>query len=253
MSTAGAVDLLAALDIPASTARSSLARIAARGVLARETRDGIAGYAITADALPMLDRGDRRIFADRTPPRNSGWCLLSYSIPESRRDHRRLLRRQLENLGCGTVSDGLWVAPAALAPDLEQAVAEFAAAGELTLFTDALPAGSSLPALVAAWYDVPRMRSAHTAFLDRFGNTPAPADDRQAFARWMRVLDEWRVIPYVDPVLPADALPADWPGDASADLFARLRESLAPRALEHARRSALGRPSPASRALSRTR
>jgi phenylacetic acid degradation operon negative regulatory protein len=239
MSTAGAIELLAALDVPPSTARSSLARIAARGVLARETRKGVAGYALTADAVPMLDRGDRRIFADRTPPRNPGWCLLSYSIPESHRDRRRRLRRHLESLGCGTVSDGLWIAPAALADELEQAVAEFAAPGEMTLFTDALPAAPDLPALAATWYDVARMRSVHAAFLDRFADASAPADDREAFARWMRVLDEWRVIPYVDPVLPAEALPADWPGDASAALFSALRDSLAPRALKHARRTVL--------------
>ncbi|MFF1574269.1 PaaX family transcriptional regulator C-terminal domain-containing protein [Leifsonia sp. NPDC058292] len=235
MSSAGAVDLLAALDVPATTARSSLTRITARGVLVRETRGGATGYALSAAAAPMLDRGDRRIFADRTPPASASWCLLSYSIPERHRDRRARLRRRLETLGCGTVSDGLWIAPAALADDLREAVDALAAPGEVQLFTDARPTAADLPTLIAGWYDVPRMRAAHTAFIARFGDAPAPADDRAAFARWMRVLDEWRVIPYLDPVLPAAALPADWPGAASAALFADLRASLAPRALAHAR------------------
>jgi phenylacetic acid degradation operon negative regulatory protein len=62
----------------------------------------------------------------------------------------------------------------------------------------------------------------------------APGDDRAAFAAWIRALDEWRVIPYRDPGLPASALPDDWPGAASAALFARLRRELEPRAVRYA-------------------
>lgn len=237
MSSAGAVELLAALDIPGSTARSALTRLCARGVLVRDTRDGTAGYALTDAAVPMLERGDRRIFADRTPASDDGWCLLSYSIPENHRSRRNRLRRRLESLGCGTVSDGLWIAPGRLADDLRDAVTDLAP-GEAVLFTDAHPDTAALPALVATWYDLERMRRAHTAFLSRFAARPLPTDDREAFARWMRALDEWRVIPYLDPVLPAAALPADWPGAASAALFTRLHLSLAPRALAHARRTA---------------
>jgi phenylacetic acid degradation operon negative regulatory protein len=235
MSSAGAVELLAALDIPSSTARSALTRLCARGVLVREVRSGAAGYALTPAAIPMLERGDLRIFADRTPAAADSWCLLSYSIPENHRTRRHRLRRHLESLGCGTVSDGLWIAPARLADDLREAAAALAAPGEATLFTDVRPDTADLPTLVADWYDLDRMRATHTTFLTRFADAPAPATDREAFARWMRALDEWRVIPYLDPNLPAVALPADWPGPRSAALFAGLCSTLAPRALTYAR------------------
>jgi phenylacetic acid degradation operon negative regulatory protein len=39
-------------------------------------------------------------------------------------------------------------------------------------------------------------------------------------------LDAWRVIPYVDPGLPAEWLPADWPGKRTIPLFVDLREQL---------------------------
>jgi len=60
------------------------------------------------------------------------------------------------------------------------------------------------------------------------------SDDGEAFALWIRALDEWRVIPYRDPGLPSSALPADWPAAASAALFRRLRSGLEARALAHA-------------------
>ncbi|MET3565296.1 phenylacetic acid degradation operon negative regulatory protein [Leifsonia sp. 563] len=241
MSAAGAVRLMDALGVPAATARSSLARLCARGVLRREPLGGVAGYALDPAAVPMLERGDARIFGERVEA--SRWLLVSLSFPERARGSRDRLRRRLAALGCGTVADGLWIAPAALEGELE---AELTSAVSTTsadvhpsgspvvaMFADAAPRGD-LAAGLARWYDLPAIRAAHESFLARFGDLPHPLDDAQAFATWMRALDEWRVIPYRDPGLPAAALGPDWPGAASAELFRRLRADLEERAVSHA-------------------
>ncbi|MEY9852121.1 phenylacetic acid degradation operon negative regulatory protein [Leifsonia sp. EB41] len=231
MSAAGAVELMAALGVPAATARSSLARLCARGVLVREPRDAVAGYALDPAAVPMLERGDARIFGERAAP--ASWCLVSFSFPEHQRAQRHRLRRTLAALGCGTVADGLWIGPDAL----ESELAEVAHAFGADLFTGshlAMPSTPDLSSALARWYDLPAIRGLHESFLSRFQSAPPPADDRDAFALWIRLLDEWRVIPYRDPGLPAEALPADWPGAASAALFARLNAALAGPALAFA-------------------
>jgi len=166
----------------------------------------------------------------------SSWCLLSFSFPERRRGERDRLRRRLSALGCGAVADGLWIAPSALEDEL---AAVAGPGGAVSLFAGATPAGDlahDLAGGLARWYDLPAIRAVHDAFLARFGPVAGepPAADAEAFALWMRVLDEWRVIPYRDPGLPADALPADWPGAASAALFRRLRAALEERAVAHA-------------------
>ncbi|MGN7797460.1 PaaX family transcriptional regulator [Leifsonia sp. 22587] len=240
MSAAGAVRLMDALDVPPATARSSLARLCTRGVLRREPRDGVAGYALDEAAIPMLESGDARIFGERSEA--TAWCLLSFSFPERSRGSRDRLRRRLSALGCGSVADGLWIAPASLEDELAAAAREIAAEAEVVLFADASPRGD-LAAGLARWYDLPSIRRAHESFLSRFGDARPPADDAQAFALWMRALDEWRVIPYRDPGLPGSALDPDWPGDASAALFRRLRDELEERAIAYA--AAVAAPEPA--------
>jgi phenylacetic acid degradation operon negative regulatory protein len=42
----------------------------------------------------------------------------------------------------------------------------------------------------------------------------------------VRLLTDWRRLPYLDPGLPAELLPADWTGVRAADLFFALRERL---------------------------
>ncbi len=244
MPTAGAVTMLDALDVRASTARSTLTRLAARGVLTREPRDGIAGYALRPEAVPMLERGDARIFQP-TASADAGWCLVSFSIPERHRDRRHQLRRRLDWIGCGTVSDALWIGPERVAGDVRDILADLQLTGEVTVFTGARPlADRSLADLAGRWWDLERVRMLHRRFIDHYasaaeglhaGDVPS-GGDRAAFATWVGALDEWRVIPYLDPGLPEAALPAGWPGRLSRELFGVIRERYSDAALAFARR-----------------
>lgn len=272
MSASGAVELLGALGVPASTARSSLARLCARGVLRRETRGDAAGYALDPAALPMLERGDARIFATvdargaiaGTP--EAAWCLVSFSVPEHQRARRHQLRRRLSALGCGTVADGLWIAPARLEAELAETIDDLGMRDQAVLFTHAVALGD-LSAALPRWYDLARIRAAYDAFLAHHAHPLAGADEQQsvhagagesadefadaraAFARWVRALDEWRVIPYLDPGLPSAALPADWPGASAAAAFAALSTRLEPLAVAYASAVAGGVPTRADEQL----
>lgn len=279
MSASGAVELLGALGVPASTARSSLTRLCARGVLRREARGDAAGYALDPAALPMLERGDARIFATvdarvatvdargaaATP--EAAWCLVSFSVPEHQRARRHQLRRRLSALGCGTVADGLWIAPARLEAELAETIDDLGMRDQAVLFTHAVALGD-LSAALPRWYDLARIRSAYDAFLAHHAHPSAGGDEREsvqagagesagesadegagesadaraAFAHWVRALDEWRVIPYLDPGLPAAALPGDWPGASAAAAFAALSTRLEPVAVAYASTIAGGVP-----------
>lgn len=266
MSASGAVELLGALGVPASTARSSLTRLCARGVLRRETRGDAAGYALDPAALPMLERGDARIFATvdarvatvdaraaaATP--EAAWCLVSFSVPEHQRARRHQLRRRLSALGCGTVADGLWIAPARLEAELAETIDDLGMRDQAVLFTHAVALGD-LSAALPRWYDLARIRSAYDAFLAHHAHPSAGGDEQQnadaraAFARWVRALDEWRVIPYLDPGLPSAALPSDWPGASAAAAFAALSTRLEPVAVAYASAIAGGVPARADEQL----
>jgi phenylacetic acid degradation operon negative regulatory protein len=58
----------------------------------------------------------------------------------------------------------------------------------------------------------------------------------EAFGDYVRVLTDWRQLPYSDPGLPAELLPADWIGMRAADLFFTLRALLEEPARAHASR-----------------
>ncbi len=59
-------------------------------------------------------------------------------------------------------------------------------------------------------------------------------DGREAFVGYLSVVDDWRKLPFRDPGLPPQVLPADWSGPAAVRLFERLVAALEGRALAHA-------------------
>lgn len=55
---------------------------------------------------------------------------------------------------------------------------------------------------------------------------PAAASPEDAYRDYLLALDSWRQLPYADPGLPVELLPADWPGGRSAAVFTALHSQL---------------------------
>ncbi|MCA1307887.1 regulator [Microbacterium esteraromaticum] len=228
ISSAALVRLAGDLGIPPARARTAITRLKQRSLLLSTS----GGYAINPAALPMLRRGDRRIFDVRTMGEDDGWMLVSATVPESRRDLRHQLRRRLLYLGAGSVAPSLWILPGHLFDEAHELLHEIGAREYATLFlaTDPQPS-RPLPEAVADWWDLVALRAEH----DRFLASVDALDLTRPFAAHLGLIDSWRVLPYIDPGLPTALLPADWPGARSVETFQRLHAELAARAADHVR------------------
>jgi phenylacetic acid degradation operon negative regulatory protein len=225
------IDLMEALGVPAPRTRTALVRVKRKGLLLPESRDGVAGYALAPEAVPMLARGDRRIYEPRSMGSGDEWCLVSFSIPEEQRSVRHQLRRRLAWIGCGTVGPALWICPAFLAGEVEEILVDLGVRDHAVVFRTRRPeVAGSLAAAAAGWWDLGELATLHRQFLAEaeplIDSLEEGDDDDAAFAAYIRSIDAWRILPYVDPGLPADLLPSDWPGERSVALFARLRDGL---------------------------
>jgi hypothetical protein len=116
------IRLLATVGVDAPSVRSSVSRLKRRGLLLpARTADGAAGYELSAEARQLLDDGDRRIYAT-APYEDEGWVLAVFSVPESERQKRHVLRSRLAGLGFGTAAPGVWIAPARLYEETRHAL-----------------------------------------------------------------------------------------------------------------------------------
>ncbi|MFH8801271.1 PaaX family transcriptional regulator C-terminal domain-containing protein [Streptomyces sp. NPDC017936] len=226
------IRLLAAVGVDAPSVRSSVSRLKRRGLLlpARTAR-GAAGYELSAEARQLMEDGDRRIYAT-APPGDEGWVLAVFSVPESERQKRHVLRSRLAGLGFGTAAPGVWIAPARLYEETRNTLRRLRLDPYVDFFRGEHLGFAPTVDSVARWWDLAAVAEQHEAFLDRHEHvlrawerrTDTPAEE--AYRDYLLALDSWRHLPYADPGLPAPLLPGDWPGARSADVFRGLHERL---------------------------
>jgi phenylacetic acid degradation operon negative regulatory protein len=221
-------ELMTTVGVSQARTRTAVLRVRSKGLLDPDVRDGSAGYALGPHAIPALERGDRRIYTARQMDPSDRWCLISYSIPESQRQLRHQIRRRLAGIGCGTVSAALWICPEYLTGEVEEILGDLGVRTSAAIFlADETRVAGGLESAVGQWWDLPAIAARHQSFWSAYGSVAASdLTPRQAFATWIGCVDAWRVIPYVDPGLPAAWLPDDWPGNLTVRLFADLREQL---------------------------
>ena len=221
-------ELTTTVGVSQARTRTAVLRVRSKGLLDPDVRDGSAGYALGPNAIPALERGDRRIYTARQMDPSDRWCLISYSIPESQRQLRHQIRRRLAGIGCGTVSAALWICPEYLTGEVEEILGDLGVRTSAAIFlADETRVAGGLESAVGQWWDLPAIAARHQSFWSAYGSVAASdLTPRQAFATWIGCVDAWRVIPYVDPGLPAAWLPDNWPGNLTVRLFADLREQL---------------------------
>ncbi|MEV0678806.1 PaaX family transcriptional regulator C-terminal domain-containing protein [Actinosynnema sp. NPDC050436] len=232
LSVASVVALLGELDIDEAAVRSSISRLKRRDVLQADKRGGAAGYALSPAGLAILDEGDHRIFRRKRATLADGWLLAVFSVPESERHKRHSLRSQLSRLGFGTAAPGVWIAPAHLHEPTADILRSQGLHGYADLFRADHLAFGDLAGKVRRWWDLDQLEGLYSAFLTEHGPSlerwrgRRAVDERAAFADYVRLLTDWRRLPYLDPGLPEDLLPPEWIGIRAADLFFSLQDRL---------------------------
>ena len=212
------VAILGALGFAESTARSTILRMRRDGRLTSTRRGPVVHYELTAPSRALSDEVLRPVMGDRVAWDGAFHALL-FSIPERGRTYRDALRRAAVLAGFGLLQPGVFVTVderrwARIEPLLRSApTGSRLTRGELRLSqADARAAASE------AWPlgELARRYRTQIAQLERVVAECRAHPPTGALA--LRRM--WEAMALVfgpaveDPALPAELLPADWPGDA---------------------------------------
>lgn len=240
LSVASVISLLGECGVDEPAVRSAVFRLKKRGLLIAAKAGGVAGYELSGTARAILAEGDRRIFDRGRAAADEGWLLAVFSVPESERDKRHQLRSRLSWLGFGTVSAGVWIAPAHLLDETRETLARSGLDSYVDLFRAEHLGFADAAERLSSWWDLDRLHALYAAFLDEYGpmhtgyRRRRSVDPRRAFADYVNALTAWRRLPYLEPGLPEHVLPPNWIGIRAAETFFELRTRLAGPAAEFA-------------------
>jgi phenylacetic acid degradation operon negative regulatory protein len=232
--TATLLDLLADLDVAEKAARQAIMRTADSGWIAgsrlgRETR-----WSLTEAGTRLLKEGTDRIYGFASDQRawDGRWLVLTVAVPENARPLRQRLRIQLGWAGLGAVAPSTWVTPRVDREHEAQRVLEELdlVAGSWSFVAAAGAIGDGRSLAGSAW-DLDALERRYEEFLDLVSGR-RPRTDRQALVAQVRLVQEWRRFPLLDPGLPRELLPPRWSGHRAADVFRERHAAWAPRAQE---------------------
>ncbi|WP_338146385.1 PaaX family transcriptional regulator C-terminal domain-containing protein [Streptomyces boncukensis] len=225
------IRLLGTLGVDPPSVRSAVSRLKRRGLLTAD-RPGskAAAYAPSAAARQLLKDGDRRIYARPDP--DGTWLLAIFSVPESERQRRHVLRSRLARLGFGNAAPGIWIAPSHLEQETRHTLTRLELTPYVDLFRGSHTGFEPTAEAVGRWWDLEALAAQHRAFLEahepvlRAWTRRRRVPPQAAYRDYLPALDAWRRLPYADPGLPPALLPDDWPGERAAGVFFALHAKL---------------------------
>ena len=229
---AALVRMLAPAGISAPAVRTAVSRMARQGWLAPVRLPGGAGYRLTPAAVRRLRQAGDRIYRREQPSWDGRWHVVVLERV-AERARRERLRSALGYLGYARLDGATWISPHH-SVELEPLLgAERVRAERFAARYDGDPSG-----LAARAWDLDGLASAYTAWIGRAREILAPVRgsarppgglaDETVFAVRSELVHEWRKFLFIDPGLPAELLPARWPGTEAAGLFHAEADRLLP-------------------------
>ncbi|HUG85229.1 MAG TPA: PaaX family transcriptional regulator C-terminal domain-containing protein [Euzebya sp.] len=229
------ISLLQPLGVDAQAVRSATSRMKRSELLIPDTMAGQAGYALSAEALGILQDGDKRIFRSVDDEAET-WIVALFSVPEAERSKRYQIRSRLERLGFGQGPASSWFAPSVVLPETQRMLQHSGLAGYVTLWDASHVGFGRLVDVVAAAWDLGAIMDAHGSYIDVADGitrrwSQSDAGDAVAWVDYLDNLAAWRPLPYLDPGLPSGVVPPGWPAGAARARFTALEAALKPGAV----------------------
>ena len=226
------IEVLERLGITEHTTRSTLSRMARRGLLEGRRRGRKLYFAMTPRCVALLEDGRRRIWESGAVNTSHApsWTMLTFSLPEAWRRKRYDLRARLGWAGFGPLQNGAWLAPSEI--DVTPIVRELGLAKHVRSFYVRPAPPTDASSVIREIFDLDSLAQRYRAFCASWRR---PAEDSDALVATLRLSTQWLRIIRDDPRVPLHLLPANWPAIEAQRLYRSLHGSLRPSALKIAR------------------
>jgi len=226
------IALLAEFGVSDVAARATLSRLVRHDLLVTSKRGRQTFYRLSDRAARVLDDGARHIFSFGQHPRawDGMWSVVAFSIPEESRQLRYVLRDRLRWLGFAPLYDGLWISPRDCLSEAASQLAELSI-GTATMFRARIIEGTPEAGLPQRAWDLDALRAHYQQFItdvQQLGTRirSGGISPEEALTARTQIMDTWRGFPTLDPDLPDNLLPADWPRALARRLFIEMYDEL---------------------------
>jgi phenylacetic acid degradation operon negative regulatory protein len=219
--------------------RTSIGRLATEEWVSFERSGRASFYSLTSPGKARFAEATQRIYGAAPQEWDGEWTVVI--VPPTLKTLRKDLRDELNWLGFGQLTSGVFAHPTHKEPMIRARLAELESAGELIVMQGSINAQTSDASLVAMGWDLGDLTRRYHRFIDMFqpvaaalaasGNGSsgiATTAGETAFILRTLLLHEYRRIHLRDPLLPAALLPDGWAGTDAQQLCRTLYAKVFP-------------------------
>lgn len=235
--------LLGAFGIREAAVRVAVSRMQRQGWIVGEKHGNRSYYSLTPKGRKRLDEAAERIYKFGAHRWDGRWYMVHFSIPEEERERRDELRKELQFLGFGMLTNGLWLSPNPILNHVRDYIEENALEPYVELFVAEHRGYAADRELVRRCWNLNEIEDAYWRFiaqfrpelerLEDFKRVGGALSDEEAFVLKTTLVHEYRKFLFVDPDLPEELLPDVWAGDEADALFGRLYQALHPQSIRY--------------------
>ena len=223
------VRLLGNFGLSEQAIRSAVSRMCRSGLLKAKRNDRKSYYSLTSEGHSLLTEGAQRIFQRKESHWDGNWNIVTYSIPERMRQARDRLRLELGWMGYGALGEATWISPYDLTREVKNLLRKLNIEEYVNIFSAQNQGGIDPRKIVSRCWDLGKIYQKYADFLADYrpkleehrqrlqaGETIEPSE---CFVARFNLIHEYRKLPFFDPGLPLELLPANWLRPQAAALF----------------------------------
>jgi phenylacetic acid degradation operon negative regulatory protein len=215
------------LGFSPTATRAAVSRSSRTGWLEVQKRGRESYFSLTPEVRWRVHRAVERLYQPLDRTWDGQWRVLTYSIPESAKEARDHLRKELLILGFGALLPGVWISPNPLCQEALALTKVYGLEHYIDIFEGTRLGRSNLELVQSIW-DVPSLNQRFKGFLEQFKTQVIPENPRAAFGMYVTMLHEYRKFLFSDPDLPLELQPHTWRSRDAALLFRQQRLTLEP-------------------------
>jgi phenylacetic acid degradation operon negative regulatory protein len=199
-------------------------------------------YRLTEKGKRRLEDGVRRVYAVNNEKWDGSWRILTYSMPEEKRDLRNQVRKELSWTGFGMISNSTWVSPNPLEEQTLEMIRTYGLEDYTMLFSSVSVLSHDNQSVVDRGWNLRKISDGYIPFIEKYHEKFAQLQqklwdkeltDRDCFIERTLLVHEYRKFLFEDPLFPLELLPKDWNGDAARALFRDIHQLLSVGAVRH--------------------
>lgn len=226
--------LMGALGFSEEATKAAIYRMRHQQLVISFKRNDRTYYSLTEEGKVKMESGIARTFREPDDADWNGlWHVLIYSLPETERQQRDQLRKEISWLGFGQLTPGTWITPHDLSEQVKRIVKKHHIEEYVQLFESRHLGPPDADSLVSQAWNLPQINELYGVFISEFRprlqTFPRNGwDDEKTFAERVALVHEYRKFLHVDPFLPRELLPAYWLGKEARRLFLEYYRLLSP-------------------------